>query len=117
MPKDISADIRKKDRIPVKKSRSKKSNLIFIIMKTLNFKNMIPLGVIALGISGAFATVSMQSAPKTTASVDGYTLQNGACNIKRTCSDTPGALCKVAGNQAFGINEDTNNCSVEVYQP
>ena len=86
-------------------------------MKTNFFKNMVPAAVVALGISGAFVTTSMQSASKMTAPSIGYTLdQNDECDVPVNCNTTPAAICQdSSGHQAFGENAQ-GNCDVKLYK-
>lgn len=90
-------------------------------MKTMFFKNMIPVAVVALGISGAFFTTSMQSASRDVAPKTGYVLNaQGACNIPVECNTTPSnQICRLNGDsgpQAFGKNPQ-GNCNVVLYRP
>ena len=88
-------------------------------MKTLFLKNMMPFAVIALGISGAFVTTSMQSA-KSLAPKIGFTLNaQGACNVQVNCSDIPAQVCRLSGAtgpQAFG-KDAQGNCTQVLYRP
>ncbi|PXY40865.1 hypothetical protein DMB65_09800 [Flavobacterium cheongpyeongense] len=86
-------------------------------MKTNFFKNMIPAAVVALGISGAFVTTSMQSASSMTAPRIGYTLdENDECDIEVNCNTTPNPICvSSTGSQAFGKNAQ-GNCDVQLYK-
>lgn len=90
-------------------------------MKTMFFKNMIPVAVVAMGISGAFFTTSMQSASKVVAPKIGYILNaQGACNIQVDCNTTPrNQICRLNGDsgpQAFGKNLQ-GNCNEVLYRP
>ncbi|MEL1254085.1 hypothetical protein AAEO57_09885 [Flavobacterium sp. DGU38] len=83
-----------------------------------------PIAVIALGISGAFVTTSMQSASKANPPQIGYPLNaQGGCNenIPQSCDNTPKAfLCRVgggtAGPQAFG-KDAQGNCVQTLWRP
>lgn len=88
-------------------------------MKTLFLKNIAPFAVIAIGVSGAFLTTSMQKAPKSIAPINGYVLSaENECNVPISCSDdSTKPLCRqfgTTGQQAFG---NPGNCNVEVYRP
>ncbi|KVV16224.1 DUF6520 family protein [Flavobacterium sp. TAB 87] len=84
-------------------------------MKTLILKNLVPFAVIVMGISGAFVTTSMQSNSEINAPRTGYILdENDDCDVQINCSDTPGAICTSAGEQAFGKNAQ-GNCNVVLY--
>ncbi len=84
------------------------------------FKNMVPAAVVALGISGAFFTTSMQSVSKSAAPRLGYTLNaSGACDVEVNCNTTPNPICRLNGDsgpQAFGKNA-AGNCNQIVYKP
>lgn len=86
-------------------------------MKTLFLKNIAPFAVIAMGISGAFLTTSMQTAPKK-ALPTGYTLNaQNKCNIAVDCIDvSPNPVCRQGGTgpQAFGLSG--GSCAVTLYQ-
>jgi hypothetical protein len=86
-------------------------------MKTNFFKNMIPAAVVALGISGAFVTTSMQSASNAAAPRIGYTLnESDDCDVPVDCNTTNGQICRdSSGNQAFGKNAQ-GNCDVQLYK-
>lgn len=87
-------------------------------MKTTFFKNMLPVAVIALGITGAFASNVVHSSSKNLAAQNGYTLNSlGKCNVKVACSDIPNAVCRLNGGaQAFAMDEN-DNCNQITYQP
>ena len=87
-------------------------------MKNLILRNISPLAVIVMGVSGAFFTTSMQSAAK--ALPNGYTLNaQGACNVEVNCSNiNTRPICRQFGDtgpQAFG--KVGNNCPTELYKP
>lgn len=89
-------------------------------MKTLFLKNIAPFAVIAMGVSGAFLTTSMQTAPES-AIPNGYTLNaQGACNVEVNCSNiSTRPLCRQGGDsgpQAFG-KDAQGNCNVQLYRP
>jgi hypothetical protein len=89
-------------------------------MKTLFLKNVVPAAVIALGISGAFATMSMQTTAKASAPKIGYVSNaQGPCNISVQCDDTGTKVCRLngaTGPQAFGMDDD-DNCTEVLFQP
>lgn len=92
-------------------------------MKTLFLKNVMPIAVVALGISGAFLTTSMQNASKAAAPKLGYALNaNGTCsNIAQNCDTTPKPfMCYIGGGtsgvQAYGKNPQ-GNCVEVLYRP
>lgn len=82
-------------------------------MKTL-FKNVLPIAVVALTVSGAFVTTSMQSASKLTTPKVGYPkdfLGNCILNQPQNCNTTQNQyMCHVgggtSGTQAFGTAQD-----------
>ncbi|KQX00761.1 hypothetical protein ASC72_07810 [Flavobacterium sp. Root420] len=92
-------------------------------MKKLFIKNMAPIAVAVLGISGAFVTTSMQSASKSDAPPKIGYLANaqGKCtDTAVNCDDTPSAfLCRLgitSGPVAY--NKDAqNNCVQPLYRP
>jgi len=83
------------------------------IMKILSLKNMLPVGVVALAISGAFITTSMQSASKNTAGFKfGYNAIAGKCgNIQVNCDDVPkDDLCHISGTTGpLAYDKQANN--------
>ncbi|MCI9844568.1 DUF6520 family protein [Flavobacterium pectinovorum] len=88
-------------------------------MKTLFLKNVTPFAVVALGIFGAFATMSMQNAE--VGDEIGYTLNSeGACNnVEIDCSTVPAAVCRAngaTGAQAFG-KDNQDECTEILYKP
>lgn len=89
-------------------------------MKTSFFKNVMPAAVIALGITGAFATMSMQHTSNSTAPKIGYVSNaQGPCNIQVSCDDTGSQVCRLngaTGPQAFGKNAQ-GNCNEVLYRP
>lgn len=86
-------------------------------MKKLFLKNMMPAAVIALALGGAFATTSMQSAPKELAPKWGYfpNASSGCSNVRIECNDTPGAFCQVDDNSPIAYDLDTN-CVQPLYK-
>lgn len=91
-------------------------------MKTLFLKNVTPFAVVALAISGAFATTSMQKASKDALPQIGYQLTPaGQCsNITTDCDDEENNfVCRIngaTGAQAWG--KDVNgNCTEKLYRP
>ncbi|WP_206669086.1 DUF6520 family protein [Flavobacterium pectinovorum] len=92
-------------------------------MKTLFFKNMLPIVIVILGISGAFANKSMSSLPRYVAPETGYTRDpSGHCtDIDVLCNNTPSAfLCRLygtSGPQAYGIDPTTHDCLKVLYRP
>ncbi|NWL02539.1 hypothetical protein DM790_17080 [Flavobacterium collinsii] len=78
-------------------------------MKT-NFFKTTPFALVAvLGLSGAFLTTSMQSAPKDDAYRMGWIDGDiEPCSVPVDCSTDDGPLCQADGQQAFGKD---NNCT------
>lgn len=82
-------------------------------MKTL-LKNVLPIAVVALAVSGAFVTTSMQSASKLAVSKIGYPKDNqGNCilDMPQNCNTTNNAsLCYVgggtSGTRAYGVAQN-----------
>lgn len=82
-------------------------------MKTL-FKNVLPIAVVALAVSGAFVTTSMQSASKHAAPKVGYprnAMGNCILNQPQNCNSTPiPTFCYVgggtSGTRAYGADQD-----------
>ncbi|MFD2943278.1 DUF6520 family protein [Flavobacterium notoginsengisoli] len=82
-------------------------------MKT-PFKNVLPIAVVALAVSGAFVTTSMQSASKSTAPQVGYprnAMGNCILNQPQNCNTTEAdSYCYVgggtSGTRAFGTADD-----------
>lgn len=91
-------------------------------MKTLFFKNGMPVLTAVLAIAGAFATTSMQSSSNTFGPKFGYILQaNGDCsNITVMCSDVPKPqVCKFSypnGEIAFELLP-AGNCPNVLWRP
>jgi hypothetical protein len=92
-------------------------------MKTIILKNMLPIVIAVLGISGAFVTTAMQkSASKTTTGpVIGYLVNPvGKCmDVVVTCSDFGPSLCRLgvtSGPVAYQKDEQ-NNCIQALYRP
>lgn len=89
-------------------------------MKTTFLKKVMPLAVIAMGISGAFLTTSMQSDSISAAPITGYVSgPEGPCSVPVDCSDVFNQVCRAnvtTGPQAFG-KDDENNCTEIVYRP
>lgn len=79
-----------------------------------------PVAVIALGITGAFATMSMQSSTKSIAPKTGYVLNaQGACNIPVSCNTQGTQICRLndtSGPQAFGKNAQ-GDCNEVLFRP
>jgi len=94
-------------------------------MKTLFLKNMMPIAVVALGISGAFVTTSMQSVSKAeTQPKFGYVRNPNSikCSpVSVNCETIPSPnLCQVAvtsGPVAYDRNPSTNDCVNPLYRP
>lgn len=92
-------------------------------MKTLILKNVLPAAVVALAVSGAFATTSMQKAPEKNdvALKWGYFANpNGTCSPNRIqCSDRQKEeLCRMgdtSGQIAYEKNAE-NNCVQPLYR-
>ena len=83
-----------------------------------------PIAVVALAISGAFVTTSMQSTAKLSGPQVGYKPNpNGTCsNISTQCDNTQKQfLCYIGGGttgvQAFGKDPANDNCSVTLWRP
>ncbi|MBJ2126611.1 DUF6520 family protein [Flavobacterium sp. IB48] len=91
-------------------------------MKTLSLKNLLPAGVIALAVCGAFATTSMQSASKKTTSLQqGYNaLSNNKCgNVSVDCDNIQSDnFCHISGDSGPLAYEKTtnNNCLTPLYR-
>jgi hypothetical protein len=91
-------------------------------MKTLFLKNVMPFAVVAMGVSGAFFTTSMQSVSKVKPPQIGYTLnaQGGCSDIAVNCDNTPRPfVCRLAGAsgpQAFG-KDAQGNCVQILWRP
>jgi hypothetical protein len=91
-------------------------------MKTLFLKNMMPIAVVALGLSGAFVTTSMQSVSKAeTAPKVGYVrIPNTmkCSDVSVNCNTTPTPfLCQLGANIAYDKDPATNNCVQPLYRP
>lgn len=93
-------------------------------MKMLFFKNVMPMVVITLGITGAFVTTSMQSAAKVAGPQTGYqpNASGGCSNISAQCDNVQKTyLCRIGGGtsgvQAFGKDPIDNSCSVTLWRP
>ena len=93
-------------------------------MKTLFLKNMMPIAVVALGISGAFLTTSMQGISKTdTFPKIGYVRNpdNNQCTeVSVNCNTIPTMLCRLGGTSgpiAYDKDVATNNCVQPLYRP
>ena len=87
-------------------------------MKTLFLKNMMPVAVIALAVSGAFATTSMQSVAKKDAPKLGHFPDGmGGCSVESIqCSDTPSPnACQVSSSSPIAYDPDTN-CVEQLYR-
>lgn len=120
MNNDKLASFRNEDRTPVKESRSN-YNLKNKIMKTLILRKYLPIAVVAIGIGGAFATTSMQSASKA-APKDGFTRNssNKCTAIQVECSDVDsGTMCRVSyPSGAIAYDKvANNNCLQPLYRP
>ncbi|MBF4491493.1 hypothetical protein IR010_03000 [Flavobacterium sp. MR2016-29] len=89
-------------------------------MKTVFFKNVMPFAVAALGLLGAFATTSMQSAAKSKPFLTAYTLNSsGDCNIPVACGETPGKVCRLNGDtgpQAYSLDSQ-GDCTQIAFKP
>lgn len=90
-------------------------------MKTQFLKNAVPFGVIALALSGAFATTSMQKASAV------FPQPGFQLDAMGNCSDTPVScdtqdndiVCRVndlTGPQAWGKNT-SGECVIKLYRP
>jgi len=83
-----------------------------------NFKqSLIPLGVMVLGVVGAFAS---QKTANPLATVIGYATVESPCDMDILCQDEGGPLCSIWVNgvehQAFGKDAITQECNVELYR-
>lgn len=81
-----------------------------------------PIAVVALGISGAFVTTSMQSVSKTeTAPKVGFVrIPNTmkCSDVSVNCNTTPTPfLCQLGANIAYDKDPATNNCVQPLYRP
>ncbi len=92
-------------------------------MKKLVLKNVLPAAIVALAVSGAFATTSMQRAPEksTVAFKWGYLPNaNGTCSTTQvSCSDIQkDQLCRVGDTSgAIAYDRDSqNNCVQPLYR-
>lgn len=82
-------------------------------MKT-QFKNLLPIAVVALAVSGAFVTTSMQSTSKLTAPKLGYprdAMGNCILDQPQNCNTTEvPSLCYIgggtSGTRAYGEDQD-----------
>jgi len=89
-------------------------------MKTL-FKNVLPIAVVALAVSGAFVTTSMQSASKLAVPKIGYPRDSqGNCilNMPQNCNTVQiSTLCYVgggtSGTRAYG---EAQNCQEVLFR-
>jgi hypothetical protein len=93
-------------------------------MKNSFIKNMVPIAVIALGISGAFVTTSMQSASKSELAPKVGYLANpqGKCTQTTVNCETiqSAFLCRLgvtSGPVAYDKDIATNNCVQPLYRP
>ncbi len=87
-------------------------------MKPLVFKNVIPAAVVAFGIAGAFATMSMQSA-NVTPKIGYARNAQGPCDIPVDCDTEGSQVCRLngtSGPQAFGKNAQ-GNCNEVLFRP
>jgi hypothetical protein len=87
-------------------------------MKKLFLKNMMPAAVIALALGGAFATTSMQSAPKEEVFKWGYypNATAGCSNVRIACDDQPGGpLCQLNDDSPIAYDLDTS-CVQPLYK-
>ena len=89
-------------------------------MKTIILKNMMPFAILALGLVGAFATTSMQSAEKVEHIIGYRDTPQNPCSIPVPCDTEQGEVCRVSypdGEQVFALNESQTTCSQIVYKP
>ncbi|MCV9932870.1 hypothetical protein OIU80_11295 [Flavobacterium sp. LS1R47] len=91
-------------------------------MKPLFLKNSMPFAVIALGISGAFATTSIQSIPENKVPIVGYLAnsQNKCINTPVACETIPKPfLCRLNGTTGpiAYKKEDDDNCIEPLFRP
>jgi len=110
--------------VTAEKKNNQLNNPKLNIMKTLFLKKIIPFGVIALGVVGAFVTTSMQSISKTdTAPKLGYLRNSNSIKCSQVvvnCSDTPSPfLCQLGGTSgpiAYDKILATNDCINPLYR-
>lgn len=87
-------------------------------MKTSIVKMVLPVAVIALAVTGAFASHAMNNAKKgASAPVQGWLRINGMCNQSIQCNDTGNVLCKTTSNQQVFGKDAAGDCNVELYRP
>lgn len=89
-------------------------------MKTLFFKNGMPIATAVLAIAGAFATTSMQSSSKAFTPKVGYTLNaSNECEIATQCNNMPSdEICRVSypgGALAYDRNPQ-GNCPTTLWR-
>ncbi|HLF51271.1 DUF6520 family protein [Flavobacterium sp.] len=88
-------------------------------MKNLFLKKMIPIFVFALGILGAFGTMSMQSAEELAPKIGWATNNLGQpCALQVQCSDSGGPMCRVSypsGHIAY--DKVGNTCVNALFRP
>ena len=90
-------------------------------MKKLLSKNSIPIVVIALGITGAFVTTSMQSVSGDKPPVIGYLVdEQGLCrDVPINCGTLSPFLCRLNGTTGpIAYEKDDNGtCVIPLYRP
>lgn len=84
-------------------------------MKTQIFKNAMPFAVVALGISGAFVTTSMQSAEKEMVFVDAYNPSNCQNIVKQCDNEERPYICRINSTPLYG-KDNNGNCVETLYQ-
>jgi hypothetical protein len=90
-------------------------------MNKLFLNDSIPIAVIALGITGAFITTSMQSISEVKPPVIGYLVDaQGLCrDVPITCGTLSPFLCRLNGTTGPIAYEkdDSDNCVQPLYRP
>ncbi|WP_269225225.1 DUF6520 family protein [Flavobacterium eburneipallidum] len=86
-------------------------------MKTSIVKMILPMGVFALAVTGAFASHTVNVAKKAApAPIQGWVQVAGACNQSVQCSNTGNILCKTNANQQVFGKDEAGDCAVELYR-
>lgn len=85
-------------------------------MKNSFFKAALPVVVAAMGLAGAFTTMSMQDASSSLAPVSGWiTDHNGIpCNLEVECSDTAGSPC-IYNSEIARVKSGTQ-CTTQLFR-
>ena len=87
--------------------------------KTIFFRKMMPLAVFALGIAGAFTTMSMQS-DKILAHQDGWAKNQlgQPCALRIDCSDVSGDMCRVSyPSGEIAYRKPATVCTTALFRP